>query len=62
MMHGMIPAKKAEALQAQSQMGNLLLTWSAANYGGIMTAKLATTSLPMPDYHPLLNYLPDLGN
>ncbi len=39
--HGMLPVREAEQLQARSQM-NLLLSWSAPGYGGIMTAKLGS--------------------
>ena len=37
---GLVSLNKAKKLQANSQM-NLLLSWSAKDYGGIMTAKLA---------------------
>lgn len=37
---GLVPLVQAQALQRESQI-NLLLSWSAPNYGGIMTAKLA---------------------
>jgi hypothetical protein len=39
--HGMLPLAAAQDLQRQSQL-NLLLSWSAKDYGGIMTAKLAS--------------------
>ncbi|PSR11096.1 MAG: hypothetical protein C7N36_18325 [Bacteroidetes bacterium] len=39
--HGMVPLAEAQALQRNSQL-NLLLSWSADNYGGIMTAKLGS--------------------
>lgn len=39
--HGMLSVRAAADLQAHSQM-NLLLSWSAPDYGGIMTAKLGS--------------------
>lgn len=39
--HGMLSLQAAKQLQAESQL-NILLSWSAENYGGIMTAKLAS--------------------
>ncbi|MCB0637277.1 MAG: hypothetical protein KDC54_11700 [Lewinella sp.] len=38
--YGLLPLREAQALQRASQL-NLLLSWSAPGYGGIMTAKLA---------------------
>lgn len=38
--HGLVAIKTAKSLQTNSQI-NLLLSWSAQDYGGIMTAKLA---------------------
>lgn len=39
--HGFVPAQLAGQLQEESQ-ANVLLSWSAENYGGIMTAKLGS--------------------
>ncbi|WP_367392706.1 hypothetical protein [Lewinella sp. LCG006] len=39
--HGMVPLARAQAMQSNSQL-NLLLSWSAKDYGGIMTAKLGS--------------------
>lgn len=39
--HGMLSFAAAEKLQQESQI-NLLLSWSAQDYGGIMTAKLGS--------------------
>lgn len=39
--HGFISSTEAHRLQQKSQL-NLLLSWSAPNYGGIMTAKLGS--------------------
>jgi hypothetical protein len=38
--YGLLPLQEAQQLQRESQL-NLLLSWSAPQYGGIMTAKLA---------------------
>jgi len=39
--HGMVPLADAQTLQRNSQL-NLLLSWSAYDYGGIMTTKLGS--------------------
>lgn len=39
--HGMVSLARAQEMQSNSQL-NLLLSWSAKDYGGIMTAKLGS--------------------
>ena len=39
--HGYVSNRAAEELQAHSQL-NILLSWAAKNYGGVMTAKLGS--------------------
>ncbi|WP_020538014.1 hypothetical protein [Lewinella cohaerens] len=39
--HGIVPLAQAREMQSNSQL-NLLLSWSAKDYGGIMTAKLGS--------------------
>lgn len=52
--HGLLSIKEATDLQKNSQI-NLLLSWSAENYGGIMTAKLADYLLAARPIIALLN-------
>lgn len=56
--HGFVPLEQARTLQRNSQI-NLLLSWSAENYGGIMTSKLGSYLMAGRPIVCLLNGPPD---
>lgn len=56
--HDFVPLERARELQQNSQI-NLLLSWSAKDYGGIMTAKLGSYLMAGRPVVCLLNGPPD---